>query len=284
MRPELPADTFDGVASPRRSFLLPGPRPLLSPPHRGRHTIRAILTAALLGTPAAALAADEPSPRIVVFGTGSVQTPPDRAIVAYGVRGEGTTSDAAVTALVEKRRAIDAGVAALHVAAEVSASRVSVAEVRSPECRQGYNAPQLSTGPCAILGYIAELQVTVRTGAVGQVGTMVGLLGRSGAGNPRLEGFDLTDARVAQGAAIGKALADARAKAQAIAQGTGVPLGRLLSATNTGGYQADGDIVMTANRIVYTPAPPPPPPIAVDLTPQPIVTRAQVTVTYAIGS
>lgn len=240
------------------------------------------LTAILAATPA--LAADDVTPRITVSGTGSVRTPPDRATVEYTVRGEGATSDAAVSALVSKRHGIDGGIGALRVAADASASRVAIAEVRSPECRQGYNSPQLSTGPCAILGYTAELQVTVRTDAVKQVGTMVGLLGRLGATDPRLESFELADPRVAQTAAIAIALADARAKAQSVAQGAGVRLGRLLSASNAGsGYQNEGDIIVTGQRIAAPAPPPPPPPIVVDLVPQPITTRAQVTVAYEIA-
>lgn len=247
--------------------------------------MRAILAAGTLVLPfvAQAQAPDAP-PRIIVAGTGVASTPPDRATVEYSVRGEGATSDAAVTALVEKRRAIDGGVAGLRVPVQSGASRVSVSEVRSPDCRQGYNAPQLSTGPCAVLGYTAELQVTVRTPATRQAGTMVGLLGRLGATNPRIESFDLADPHAAQGQAIAAALADARAKAQAMAQGAGVRLGPLLSASNGGGgYQPEGEIIVTGARLPAPPAPPPPPPpIAVELTPQPITTRATVTVAYEI--
>lgn len=233
-----------------------------------------------------AMAADEPRPRIAVSGSGSVETPPDLATVQFRVVGEGDTSDAAVAALVAKRGRIAAGLAALDRRIEPRASEVSVAEVRGTDCRQEYDRPRLSTGPCAITGYIATIQMTVRTGAVKQAGTLVGLIGRLGGSDPRLTAFTLADPGAAQRRAIAAALLDAKVKAQAIAQGTGVTLGRLLSASNSsyGGYQPVVEV--TGSRLEPPPPPPPapPPPIAVDLTPRAIETQAQVSVTYEIAS
>lgn len=247
--------------------------------------MRAIVIAGiLLATPA--FAAPDDTPRISVSATASVQTPPDRATIAYTVHGEGASSDEAVASMVGKRERIDAGLASLHIAVEAGTSRVAVTEGRGPDCRQNYGTARLSTGACAIQGYAADLTVSLRTAAVMKVGTMVGLLGRLGATDPRLESFSLAAPGEAQRRAIAAALADARAKAEAVAQGTGVKLGALISASNGSGYQ---DIVVTASRAVAPPPPPPvlsvpvAPPIGVALTPQPIQTQAQVTVVYAIA-
>lgn len=241
-----------------------------------------LMAAALIAAPA--VAADEPRPRVAVTGNGSVMTPPDLATIDYRIVGEGPTSDAAVTALVARRDRIAAGVAALDRRIAPRASEVSVTEVRSPDCRQDDGRPRLSTGACAVIGYVATLGMTIRTAAVTQAGTLVGLIGRLGGSDPRLTGFALADPGAAQRRAIAAALADAKAKAQAIAQGSGVTLGPLI-AVSTGGYEAGvQEVVVTGSRLSAPPPPPPPPPIAVDLTPRPIETQVQVSVSYAIAS
>ena len=231
--------------------------------------------------PASAMAADDPLPRITVSGSGRAMTPPDIATIEYGVRGEGASSDAAVAAMVARRKGIDAGLAAL-VPVAPTASQVAVVEVRGSACQRSYGSARLSTGDCAIVGYIATLTMRLRTSAVKQAGTIVGLLGRLEASEPRLTGFALADPQAVQRKAIAAALVDARRRAEAIAAGTGVALGRLVAAS-TGGYAAAEDIVVTAQRVAAPLALRSPPPIAVDLTPQPVETQAQVSVVYEIA-
>jgi uncharacterized protein len=230
--------------------------------------------------PALAAPADGP-PRISVGGSGQVFTPPDLATINYTVRGEGDTSDAAVALMVARRVKVDAGLA-LFKQVEARASQISISEVRGRECQPNYGSPILSTGACTIIGYVAELSVTVRTTLPKQAGTIVGLVGRQGATSPRLIGFALADPGAAQRRAIAAALDDAHRKAEAIAAGTGVKVGRLISATSGNGDDEvrSQDGVQGVPVPAPPPPPPPPPPIAVDLTPQPIETQANVTVTY----
>jgi uncharacterized protein YggE len=63
---------------------------------------------------------------------------------------------------------------------------------------------------------------------------MVGAAGRYGAANPKIESFELADARAARQRAITAALADARAKAQAIAAGSNAALGEVLTVSLDG--------------------------------------------------
>lgn len=244
--------------------------------------MRVALAALALALPGTTAAADEPAPRITVTGSGRATTPPDLATIEYRVIGEGATSDGAVAALVAARKATDAGLASLGQPAP-GAREVSVNEVRDKDCPR-YGPPQLSSGACAVTGYVASVTMTLRTGAVGKAGTVVGLLGRLGARDPHVTDFALAEPGAAQRRAIAAALVDAKARAEAIAAGAGVSLGRLVSAS-TGGY-AGGDVVVTGSHLRVEPPPPPPPPpppIAVDLTPRPIETQAQVTVAYEIA-
>jgi uncharacterized protein YggE len=245
-----------------------------------RHSI--LLLLALTCAPAPVLAAEQIPPRITVNGTGSVKTAPDLAAIDFSVRGEGATSDGAVSALVGRRKQIEAGLASFGAAIELRTGLVSVSEVRGKDC-QRYGPPQLSVGDCAILGYLAELPFTIRTAQVAKAGTIVGLIGRLEGISPRISNFSLADPKVAQRRAIAAALADAKDKAEAIAAGTGTHLGRLLQATNASYAQPEAnEIIVTGSRLA-PPPPPPPPPITVDLTPQPIETAAQVTVAYEIA-
>ena len=224
-------------------------------------------------------------PRISVVGTGTVKTAPDVAVINYSVRGEGQTSDAAVGALVARRNRIETGLGTFGAKVEVRTGRMAITEVRGKDCPQ-YGPARLSVGECTVLGFVAELPTTLRTGDVARAGTMVGLIGRLEGTSPSLSDFTLTDPKLAQRRAIAAALADARDKAEAIAAGTIRHLGRLLAATN-GNAMGDvrNDIIVTARR--YESAPPPPPrpapAIAVDLNPQPIETAAMVTVMYEIA-
>jgi hypothetical protein len=172
--------------------------------------------------------------------------------------------------------------------AEPQTGDVRVTPVRSDDCKEtDYGSPQLSSGPCAVLGYVATQNVTVRTGAVTSAGTMVGLIGRGGGFGARINNFDLRDSRAAQRQATTAALSDAAEKASAIAAATHVSLGTILS-INTAPRQGGEEVLVTGLRrpAAEMDSPvlaSPPPPVPVKVTPEPITTTANVTVTYAIS-
>ncbi|HZU51010.1 MAG TPA: SIMPL domain-containing protein, partial [Sphingomicrobium sp.] len=155
--------------------------------------------------------------RIDVSGYGEVKYMPDIATIGYTIRGEGPTSDDAVRAMTSSAARILAAIHVIDATASPKTNDVRVAEVRSPDCKeQSFGPPQLSTGACAISGYVATQTVTLRTGAVKDSGTIVGLIGRAGGLSPRIEGFTVRDSRPQQQQAIAAALADAASKAGAI--------------------------------------------------------------------
>ena len=223
-------------------------------------------------------------PAIVVDGYGEVKTMPDMAIINYTLRGEGATSDQAVRAMVATGAQIESAIRSIDPNAEPRTSEIKVSPAKGSACKDNdYDREddQLSTGACAVVGYIATQNITVRTAAVKDSGTMTGLAARGGAYNVRIESFELSDARAAKQQAIAKALADAQAKAAALAAGSHVVLGRIIGISTTGRDQGQ-NIVITASRI--------PQPNLVSLTPgtvnlkaEQITTSANVTVTYAIG-
>lgn len=233
---------------------------------------------------AAPVLADTPPPRIMVTGSGSVFTPPDLAIIAYAVHGEGQTSDEAVSAMVAKRKAVDAGVRSL-VEEPAKGGDVAIREVRSRDCNaSSYGPPQLNSGACAIIGFVADLRLEIRTRNVAKAATATGLIGRLGGTDPRIAAYQLADPRPAQRRAMAAALADAKVRAQAIADGAGVKLGAIQNVSDGNRVETPEDIVVTGSRAMAPPAPPPPPPpVAIDVTPRPIETEARANVVYQIA-
>ena len=229
--------------------------------------------------------ADNPTPQISVAGTGSVFTPPDVAVVTWTIHGEGPTSDAALTQLNATRRAVDGGVRSLTTALPKGGD-VSIRAVRGRECNaNSYGPPQLDTGACVIIGYVADLTLELRTDQVAKAGTITGLIGRLGARDPRVSSFALADPRAAQRRAMAAALTDARTRAEAVAQGAQVKLGSILYASDNGDRDTPDEIVVTGARTAMPappPPPPPPPPIDVNVAPRPIETQATARVTYRI--
>lgn len=244
-----------------------------------------MIAAALAAAQGAGAAAGDGRPRIVVEGFGLAESPPDRAVLAYDVQGEGRTSDQAVAALVATSSSVEKAIRSIDRSAEISSESVRVQAVRGAECKgeSEYDPSfQLSTGDCAIRRYVARQDFSVRTTRVAEAGTMVGIAGRRGASRPRITSFDLSEIRAARGQAIAAALNDARSKAQLIAQASNSRLGPVLAVSLDGARDA-ATIVVTASR---APAPAgerdEETPIAVNVTPDPVETVARVTVSYAI--
>jgi uncharacterized protein YggE len=220
-------------------------------------------------------------PRIITDGYGEVKTPPDLAIIDYTVRGEGSRSDDALRTMTRTAARIEAALHKIDGGAEplTGDGDVSIAPVKSDDCKER-ESPQLSTGPCAILGFVATQELRVRTAAVKDAGTMVGLVSRGGGIDARLTDFRLRDPRAAQREATAAALADAASKASTIASASRVALGPILSVSTVG--RSAEEIAAYAPRAQANAAPEPEP-VAVSLNPEPITTTANVTVTYAIG-
>lgn len=243
------------------------------------------LCAALIGATAASAQDASPPHVIQVTGIGRVSTMPDVALIDYWVAGEGKTSDDASSALVAKQKAIIGGVGGLlHGAAQISNSNLVVIAVRGPECRNNdFNQqPRFDEGPCAVIGYLATIQGTIRTPQIGEAGTAVGLASRLGARDARLRAFELSDRQTAYSVAMERAVADAKKQAAAIAKAAGEKLGPILMLRDQN-FRGAEDIVVTGTRVSAPPPPPPPrAPVEIGVAPQPIETSAQVFVGFAI--
>ena len=244
-----------------------------------RLLVSAMLT--LIGQQASAQATQ---PHIVVEGNGSVLTQPDVANIAFMVRGEGSSSDLALAAVVATRKAIESAVLGFGPGSELRDGKLQLHVVRGSDCKTGDDdAPRLSVGLCAITGYIAELPETVRISAVNDAGTLAGLIGRLKGQNARITAYELSQPAIASRSALTKAIANARATAESMAQAGSVRLGHIIAISNTYENSGTGEIVVTAARQDIPPPAVLPPPIVVSLKPDPIETTERVVVTYDIG-
>jgi uncharacterized protein YggE len=73
--------------------------------------------------------------RIVVEGYGEIKTPPDIATIHYTLRGEGSTSDEAVRAMVAKGAKIEDGLRTIDASIDPRTSDISVSPARGGECQ-----------------------------------------------------------------------------------------------------------------------------------------------------
>jgi len=176
-------------------------------------------------------AAPATAPQVVVHGSGKVETAPTLANLSYSVRGEASTSDEAVRTLEANRKAIADAVLAL-APADFEDGKLSIEAVRGDECKSGdYDRAVLSSGICAIKGYLAHMDVSLRTTAVKDAATLVGVIGRLKGSEPMVSSFNVADVQTARRAAIAVAVKDAKASAEALALASGARLGRVKPST-----------------------------------------------------
>ena len=125
-----------------------------------------VAIAGAIASPAIAQNEATPPPTVEVIGIGTVKSPPDIARLSFDIRGEGTTADKATQALVDRQKDVVDALTGLLGSAPIAihTSGMKIEASRSPDCKgdDDYSdQPRLSTGPCAILGYVAGVSIDV---------------------------------------------------------------------------------------------------------------------------
>ena len=152
---------------------------------------------------------------ISVTGSGTLDATPDQASFSFGVTTNGTTAADALSRNATQVRAI---VAALKKAG-VDASDIQTTQVSL--------WPQTSRNGTTITGYQASNSVQV-TAALARSGALVDAAVGAGANNVDGPSLDTADKASLYDNALQRALADAKGKAQAIADGAGLTLGTVV--------------------------------------------------------
>jgi hypothetical protein len=166
----------------------------------------------------------QPTPGTVrVVAGSSVRLKPDQAELALGVTTDKKTATAAVA---ENERKMQQVLAVLKKEVgpdgEVKTSELTVTP-RFEESRTG----QLTR----ILGYTVTNMVEVRVANIKSVGRLLDLAFQAGANTTERVSFTLKDPEAAQNTALRAASAKARARATAIAEGQGLRVGDVVSAS-----------------------------------------------------
>lgn len=156
---------------------------------------------------------------ISVTGNGTIGTVPDRAAFSFTVT---TQADTAKAALAKNGAAADA------VAAALQGAKVQTSDVMLQ--------PQMNDAGTAVLGYTASTTVTAES-ELAKAGPLVDAAVDAGATGVSGPAWSRSDYNALYRQALQNAVADAKAKAQALADSGGLTLGSITTMTEGGGVQ-----------------------------------------------
>jgi uncharacterized protein YggE len=180
--------------------------------------------AALAGVaqPHFARSADTPAAKtITVSGTGSVETVPDRATVSFTVTSNADTAKAAMAANATAAQKV---ADALRPGAKLQTSGIGL-------------SPRYDDSGQKLLGYTASTTLTADA-EVAKIGGLIDAGVAAGADGISGPSFTRTDTDALYRDALKDALTDAKAKAQALAAGSGLTLGEIKTISE--GAQSSG--------------------------------------------
>lgn len=188
-----------------------------------RFTPAALLPAlclALLATPV--LAEDKTMDRLItVSATGYASAEPDRARVSSGVSAEAATAREALSANSEAMRAVIAGLKESGIdAKDIQTSTFNV-EPR-------YTHPRDGTPP-SIDGYRVSNQVEILVRDLGSLGDLLDKLVTLGANQMHGLSFEVSEAETLKDAARKEAVANARRRAELLAEAAGAEVGDVMT-------------------------------------------------------
>lgn len=202
------------------------------------------------------------SDTVTTLGTGTGTAAPDTAQLSLGVTFTAKDRNAAQNGASKASEAIIAAVKAAGVdAKDIQTGQISLNEQFDPTGR-------------TVVGFQATQSIDVKTKLLDKVGAIVAAATTAGATNVSGPQFSLSDTNAARIDAIDKAMADAKARATAIAKASGRTLGRVVSVTEADVSQP-GPVFDSAARASGKSA-------TVPVEPGQVETVTQLTVVYAL--
>jgi len=166
-------------------------------------------------------------PMITVTGTGEAAQTPDVASVSAGVVTQGKDAGAAMAQNANKMS---------RVFEELKKAGLEDKDIQTSQLslqpRYNYQNRKAST----ITGYEARNTVTAKSYDMDKVGPMLDALVLAGVNNINQVQFSIKDPKSARAKARTDAVRDARGKAESMAEAAGVKLGRIMSLSESGGY------------------------------------------------
>jgi len=197
---------------------------------------------------------------ITVLGTGIVTTVPDEAQFTFGVQTTAPTAKAALSANAARMTRL---IAALQ-GAGIKPADIQTAEISL--------TPNTNETGSKVLSFTAGNSVTVKTRAIARSGSIVDVAVAAGANLVSGPSLGPSDQLLLQRRALQAAVADARARAAAIAAAAHVRLGRVVSVTEN-----------QSSPITFAPAPKASAASSTPVAPGTVQTEEDITATFAIA-
>lgn len=199
-------------------------------------------------------------PMITVNGTGEVMATPDIAKLSFSITEEASTMVAAQTAATEKINTIlgqakEAGIDEKDIKTiNYSANPKYEWKINRSSCRNGY-CPE---GRQEITGYTVTHNIDIKVRNTEKIGDITTILTSAKVTDLQGPNFQVDDMEALKSDARSLAIADAREKAQAMADDLGVRLGKVVSFYDNAdtGYpmpmEASSDMMMVKSAVMST--------------------------------
>ena len=224
--------------------------------------VLALLCAAALPSTAALAQAAPPvtiapgNTLLTVSAEGRAVRTPDLAVFTAGVTSSGKTAgDALRSNAADMNRVIAALKGAGIADRDIQTSNLSLNPVYAPQVRLAdgtYEQPEQR-----IVGYQANNAVTVRQRKLGEFGRVIDTLVGAGANQVSGPSFQMDDPDAASDEARLTAMKKARARAELYARAAGLRVGRILSISESGGYNPGPPVLFARMAAASAPAPSP---------------------------
>ena len=224
--------------------------------------VLALLCAAALPSTAALAQAAPPvtiapgNTLLTVSAEGRAVRTPDLAVFTAGVTSSGKTAgDALRSNAADMNRVIAALKGAGIADRDIQTSNLSLNPVYAPQVRLAdgtYEQPEQR-----IVGYQANNAVTVRQRKLGEFGRVIDTLVGAGANQVSGPSFQMDDPDAASDEARLAAMKKARARAELYARAAGLRVGRILSISESGGYNPGPPVLFArmAGDSAHAPSP-----------------------------
>jgi uncharacterized protein YggE len=193
----------------------------------------ALVAALFLATPVVAAEAAPPVPTLTVSADGSVGVVPDIVVITIGVVTDGKT---AAEALGANSDAVAKAIAALKAAGvadrDIGTSGLNV----NPVYAQPPQRPDGGFDPAVLTGYQVSNQLRVTLRDIGKAGSILDAVVGAGANQINSFTFDVSDRQKPSDEALKRAVAEAKRKAEFMAEAAGVRLVRILTIGSNSPY------------------------------------------------
>lgn len=183
--------------------------------------------AAVAAAPAMADCLPAQMSRVTVMGQGTSRVAPDLAVLTLGVSAQ---ADLAAQAMA------DVSAEQARVLEALAAQQIDPAQIQTSGLNLSPMVDYQKGNGSTITGYSARNMVTVRVTDVAKLGEVLDAVVAAGANEINGISYQRQDDRAAQDEARGHAVAEARHRAEIMADAAGLTLGPVLTMRETGGF------------------------------------------------